>query len=485
MKLTLRMLVGYFLITGLTAWFVLNIFMQEVKPSVRESLEDTMVDVAYLLADMAAPELARGNFQNGNFSQAVERYRQRTVDVKIWGLQKERLELGVYVTDAQGKVLFSSNPQEIGRDYSRWNDVLKTLRGQYGARSTRSYEDDDGSAVLYVAAPVMQGDQMLGVVTVAKSVRSMEPIIARAQKKIARHGMVLLAFSLLLGILFTAWITWRINRLRRYAQAVARGERVALPDVGHSEIADLAQALESMRTKLEGKAYVERYVEALTHELKSPLTAIKASAECLQGAASEVLTAEEAEAARRQFACAIIEQADRLRQTIDTQLTLAHLERQSALGQAVPVDLMEVTRRAMESCQALAAQRNIEISGVQEPAAVTVMGDGALLTQAIASLLSNAVEFSVAGSKVELLCNPNHDHVELLIRDHGSGIPDFALQRIFERFYSLPRPDGGPKSTGLGLSLAREIVTLHHGTLAVANHPAGGVEVRVRLPVES
>ncbi len=481
MKLTLRMLVGYFLITGLTAWFVLNIFMQEVKPSVRESLENTMVDVAYLLADLAAPELARGNFQNGSFAQAVERYRQRTVDVKIWGLHKETLELGVYVTDAQGKVLFSSNPQEIGRDYSRWNDVLKTLRGQYGARSTRTYEEDDGSAVLYVAAPVMRGEQTLGVVTVAKSVRALEPIIVRAQKKIARQGALLLAFSLLLGILFTVWISWRINRLRRYAQAVARGERVALPDVGRSEIADLGQALESMRIQLEGKAYVERYVEALTHELKSPLTAIKASAECLQGAASEPLT----DAARRQFAHAIAEQADRLRHTIDTQLTLAHLERQSALGQAVSVDLMGAARQAIESCQALAAQRNVEIAGLQERAAVTVMGDAALLAQAIASLLSNAVEFSVVGSMVELSCCVRQKWVELTIRDHGPGIPDFALQRIFERFYSLPRPDGGPKSTGLGLSLAREIVILHHGTLAVINHPAGGVEVRVELPTDS
>ena len=68
------------------------------------------------------------------------------------------------------------------------------------------------------------------------------------------------------------------------------------------------------------------------------------------------------------------------------------------------------------------------------------------------------------------------------MRDHGPGFPDYAARRLFERFYSLPRPDGGPKSTGLGLTAVREVAQLHHGSVRLENHPDGGALATLEIP---
>ena len=137
MKLSLRILLGYFAIVGLTGLFVLRIVVAEVKPSVRDTIEETMVDTANLLASLAANDLKAGTLPDGAFAQSVREYASRRVDAPIWGLHKTKLDFRVYVTDAKGIVVFDSEQQAVGADYSRWNDVRRTLAGAYGARSTR------------------------------------------------------------------------------------------------------------------------------------------------------------------------------------------------------------------------------------------------------------------------------------------------------------------------------------------------------------
>jgi two-component system, OmpR family, sensor histidine kinase CreC len=137
MKLGLRLLFGFFLITGLAAFFVLRVFVAEIKPSVREVMENLLVDTANILAELAADDLAAmpsgGTLQDSGFSRAVQAYAQRPIDAKIWGLSKRTLDYRVYVTDANGRVVFDSGFRDRtaaqGEDYSRWNDVSRTLAG--------------------------------------------------------------------------------------------------------------------------------------------------------------------------------------------------------------------------------------------------------------------------------------------------------------------------------------------------------------------
>ncbi len=158
MRLGLRLLFAFFLINGIAAFFVLRVFTAEIKPSVREVMEDMMVDTANLLAELASDDLASGRLaagaQNSDFARHVQRYASRPVDASIWGLSKQTLDFRIYVTDARGRVVFDTERRAVGDDYSQWRDVARTLRGEYGARATRDVQTDDTSGVMYVAAPI-------------------------------------------------------------------------------------------------------------------------------------------------------------------------------------------------------------------------------------------------------------------------------------------------------------------------------------------
>lgn len=133
MRLGIRLLFAFFLINGIAAFFVLRVFMAEIKPSVREVMEDMMVDTANLLAEVASDDLASGQLardaSQSRFAQRVRHYATRPIDAGIWGFSKQSLDFRVYVTDHQGRVLFDSENHAVGADYSQWRDVARTLRG--------------------------------------------------------------------------------------------------------------------------------------------------------------------------------------------------------------------------------------------------------------------------------------------------------------------------------------------------------------------
>ena len=114
----------------------------------------------------------------------------------------------------------------------------------------------------------------------------------------------------------------------------------------------------------------------------------------------------------------------------------------------------------------------------------SVEGERFLLQQAISNLLDNAIEFSPPGAVIEISASREQEGWSLGIRDYGPGVPEYARERLFERFYSTPRPDSGRKSTGLGLSLVREVALLHGGDIVVENHPGGGTLARLILPAQ-
>ena len=273
MKLGIRLLFVFFLLNGISAFFVFRVITAEIKPSVREVMEDMMVDTANILAELASDDLTANNLLGGRFATHVRNYASRPIDASIWGLSKQSLDFRVYVTDISGIVQFDSENIAQGQDYSRWRDVALTLRGEYGARATREVQSDDRTSVMYVAAPVLKDQKIIGVLTVAKPLSSIQDFIDRAERKVLVSGLAFLALSALVGVIVTLWTVWNIRKLRKYALSVQAGENSAAPSVP-GELGDLAQAMQSMRQRLEGREYIENYVRALTHELKSPMAAI-------------------------------------------------------------------------------------------------------------------------------------------------------------------------------------------------------------------
>ncbi|HET9693283.1 MAG TPA: two-component system sensor histidine kinase CreC [Steroidobacteraceae bacterium] len=478
MRVALRILLGYFLIVALAALLLLRVFVQEVKPGVRQAMEDTLVDTANLLAAQARDDLLAGRIDRGQFAANVRALTDRDLGAEIWGFPKRRLETRIYVTDARGIVVFDSSGQAVGQDYSRWNDVYLTLRGRYGARSTRSDPADDASTVMHVAAPIVDDlagrERIVGVLTVAKPNQAIAPFIARSQQTILRWGLVLLGVALVVGLLAAAWLSRQLGSLRRYADAVTAGRRVE-PPVAPGEFGDLGRALATMRDRLEGKQYVEQYVHALTHELKSPLAAIRGSAELVEAGGEAMPVAD-----RAKFVATIRAQGDRLAEMIDKLLALAAVEHRQQIEHPRPLDLRAVAEEAVERVATRLAHRglSVRIEGSQAP----VRGDPFLLRQALVNLLDNAADFAPDGSVIDLSIARQGQRWCVSVGDRGPGVPDYALARAFERFYSLPRPGGGSRSSGLGLCFVAEAASLHGGEASLANREGGGAVATLSLP---
>ncbi|CAD0323617.1 two-component system sensor histidine kinase CreC [Xanthomonas hortorum] len=480
MRLGLKLFLGFFLIVGLAAFFVMRVFVNEVKPGVRQAMESTLVDAANVLAEMASGELAGGTIATGSFARNVAQAQQRDPKAWVWRFRKNDVAYRVTVTDARGVVVFDSLGRDVGRDNSRWNDVYRTLRGEYGARSSPEVDGDPTATVMHVAAPIYapnDANQLIGVLTLAQPNRSIDPFIEASQRNILQRGAWLIGISALIGILMTWWLMRGIGRLNRYAQAVSAGIPVPPPKPRGDEIGDLGQALESMRRKLEGKAYVEQYVQSLTHEMKSPLAAIRG--------ASELLAEPLPEADRQHFVASIRAQELRLTETIDKLLALAEVEQHGWLQKRERIAVAGLLQAAVDAVlpRATAAGMRVEIDATTQTAREQyVLGDGFLLRQALINLLENAIAFSPEGSTVQLRTQVHYGHLQWSVEDRGSGVPDYALERVFERFYSLARPQTGQRSSGLGLPFVREVARLHGGEVALGNREGGGAVATLRLP---
>ena len=358
-----------------------------------------------------------------------------------------------------------------GQDYSRWRDVARTLRGEYGARATREVQSDDRTSIMYVAAPVLQDDKIIGVLTVAKPLSSIQNFIDRAERKVVLNGFLLLVLSALVGVLVTLWTVWNIRKLRQYALSVQAGQNLAIPRVP-GELGDLAQA---MRLRLEGREYIEDYVRALTHELKSPMAAIRASGELLQ----DDLPAED----RAQFAGQVIAQTQRVQRLIDRMLELTRLEQrtvaQGRLALSTPTALLSCAQDAVQALQAQCALKRITVHMLPslQPTQQTIQAAPALclverdlVTLAVSNLLDNAIDFAPVGSTIHVHCTGR----SISVQDQGGGVPDYALARLGERFFTTARPNGERSGSGLGLAIVKQIMALHDGSLRITN-TAGGL----------
>jgi len=152
-------LFGAFLVLVAVGFYTLIDWIRDdLRPRYLETMEESMVDAATLLSSLVANQVSEETIYADDLRAAFEGARKRRFSAKIYEFTKTRLNMRVYITDNKGIVVFDSdNGRAEGEDYSQWNDVVRTLRGEYGARTTPSDPDDLTSAILYVASPITVG----------------------------------------------------------------------------------------------------------------------------------------------------------------------------------------------------------------------------------------------------------------------------------------------------------------------------------------
>jgi two-component system sensor histidine kinase CreC len=274
-------------------------------------------------------------------------------------------------------------------------------------------------------------------------------------------------------LLATVWLVRPFGFISDLWYAATRGPRGSvrqvLAGVGHAG----RTALVNVRDAVAGRSYADEYVTTLTHELKSPLAAIRGAAELLR----EPLP----EGARTRFIGNIEEQTQRAQDLIDRLLELSSLERRGALQVRSTIALAPLAQSAADELGPVAQHKQVSLQlDIGDDLAVD--GEPFLLQRALANLVRNAIEFAPAGSVVELAARADGRDVVVEVRDRGPGLPPYARARLFEKFFSLPRPDTGRKSTGLGLAFVREVAQLHGGSVRLDNHADGGAIATLLLP---
>src|SRR6059036_253192 len=440
-----------------------------------ESAEEPLVDTANILAAVVGKATEEGNFSADEFYKVFQEARGRKVAARIYEMRKDSVDISVYITDARGIVLFDSDDREtVGQDFSAWRDVRLTLEGQYGARVRRDPNNPDAPAALFVAAPIRVAGKIAGVLTVIKPTTNIAAFVSAAMPRIFRIGAISLAAAIILGLGMSMWVTRQVGRLTRYANNVREGRRVPFPKLARTELKTMGIAFDKMREALDGRAYVEQYVEALTHEIKSPISAIRGAAEIMEDSS---ITTEQ----RIRFLSNIQSETHRIQGLVDRMLKLTELEGRRALGSRVPVALAAIVRTIRDGAAPALAKKGLRVdSDVAET--ITVAGDPLLLDLAVSNLVQNAIDFSPRNGRIAVTCKRDGARIELCIDDEGPGIPEFARSRVFEKFFSLERPETGKKSTGLGLNFAKEVAALHGGSVDINNLPERGLRARLVLP---
>ncbi len=237
-------------------------------------------------------------------------------------------------------------------------------------------------------------------------------------------------------------------------------------------LADITKQRELQQMKNDVMAMV-------THEMRTPLTAIKGM--------SEVLMQFDIEAARRhEMHQTIHEAAQRLSRMIDEYLDLSRLESGARPLQLTPVRLAALVEKNLLLVEPLAAQRGIKLTRRFANDLPGIFVDEDLISRALTNLLSNAIKYSPANTEVVVSARTEGKTAFISVADQGYGVPLELRSRIFEKFFRIPRvEDIDAPGTGLGLAMVREIAELHGGRVLLESEPGSGSTFTLRLPMES
>ncbi|WP_291511033.1 HAMP domain-containing sensor histidine kinase [Acidithiobacillus sp.] len=281
------------------------------------------------------------------------------------------------------------------------------------------------------------------------------------------------------------WIPWRVavaltrplGEIRRALEDLGAGRATRLIREGPQEIRDLAASIETMQSRLREEERLRHvFLSQVSHELKTPLASARSGAELMLSERLGKLSQ-----AQREVLEIISRQVQELYVAIQEMLDMHALQAQSLEYSLTDLPLSAQLQELRGRMQPLLdrRQQTLEIA-VDE--GLQVRADPKRLLQILSNLVSNAHKYSVAGDTIRVAAQAEGGGVRIQVRDHGPGIPEALLGRVFERFFQVSASSNLPRGTGLGLAIARELVLAQHGEIRVRNHPQGGLSAEVWLP---
>ena len=360
-------------------------------------------------------------------------------------------------------------------------EVVRALAGEADSAQRRTA---DGGVVVTVAIPVQRFKKVLGALLLSASGEDIEAGVREVRLAILQVFVLAFAITVMLSIYLAATIARPIRRLAEVADIVRRGptRRVQIPDftARRDEIGELSGALGDMTAALYDRIEaIEAFAADVAHEVRNPITSINSAVELLaQGGDPE-----------RQIKLTAIIQEDvaRLDRLIGDIADASRVDAELARAEVEPVDLTQLIRTLVgiqrETASGVAPKIDVDVGN---DVGLVVEGIEGRLGQVMRNLLANAVTFSPKDGRIRIRVSREEGKARITVEDDGPGIPEDMCEAIFERFYTeRPKSEAFGAHSGLGLSISRQIVAAHGGSIRAENrHNESGRIVGARFIVD-
>ena len=377
--------------------------------------------------------------------------------------------------------LYVEHPKAVASDYA---EVGNALEGHI-TREVRS--DQQGGLVLSVAVPVKRYKQVLGAVMLQTGGGNLEQKVNSVRADILRLFLIVLAVTVAMSLYLAGTIARPVRRLAQAAYEIRHGDgrKVDIPDFSHrhDEIGELSVALTAMTAAIWRRMdAIERFAADVAHEIKNPLTSLRS--------AVETATRVQDPKQQKRLMAIIQDDVTRLDRLISDISDASRLDAEMSRLERAPVSLAGMLGTLVD-VHTTTRDEGDPILDYHPPDAdepLTVLGKEGRLVQVFRNLIGNAASFSPPGGRIQIQAERQGLDVVLSVEDEGPGVPDGKLAAIFDRFYS-ERPVGEKFGThsGLGLSISKQIVEAHGGSIWAENRrddagQVSGARFCVRLP---
>jgi signal transduction histidine kinase len=405
-------------------------------------------------------------------SEDVEHHRTADLNAVI-GRYQARAGGELVIVDPASHVLASSR---VDADNDATGEQRNLVQAALSGRSVSSFTSDEGQPWATAAVPISSDNQPAGAVLLGVLATSTENRIDNIWLALGGFAAAILALTTLVGLLLARSLARPLARLESTVTRLGDGDlSVRAGDEGPPQVRSLARQFNQMAGRLAELVEAQnRFVADASHQLRSPLTALRLRLENLEAGA---------EAGSAEGIAAAAEEVQRLSRIVDGLLTL------SRVGSDEPdrrtVDVETVIEGRCDAWSALAAERQVDLSpdmGTNPPAtAVLVPGD---LEQILDNLLANALDASPEGGRISVQLTPSdHNQFEVHVTDEGPGMSPDDRQRAFDRFWQGTGSNGG--HSGLGLAIVRQLAARNQAAAELREARPSGVDAVITLTAAS
>ena len=358
-----------------------------------------------------------------------------------------------------------------------FEDLENALNGKITAKE---YKLENGGITVHVTVPVINNSKIVSALLLTTEEEDIGLILQEGREGFIRVFIIALSVSLFLSAVLTSNIARPLNRLSKAAEGVSNAGVGETPimDSRRDEIGALSRSIRRMTQALQDRVKaVEAFAADVAHEVKNPLTSLQS--------AIETLNISNNEDERKQLINIAFKDLRRLDRLISDISSSSRLEIELAKGEFEIIDLRDILHSVVEVAEsALSKQLGVTINYKISEDEIRIEGIPDRIAQVFHNLVDNALSFSNKGSHIEISLWSGKRGAIIEVKDNGPGIPKESLNKVFERFYTYrPHDKNFGNNSGLGLSICKQIVKAHGGSIVAANRENGGAIFTVVFPL--